>query len=134
MTPRMLLVPAAGHALAVPGGAAVRDRGRDRATERLSEVAGAIIAPLGVPFRQRGAILDEQLDVLARCWPPGPVSYHGKHYSFDEVWPAPGPFRPDGPPLWFGGQRMHPALLRRLVRWGSGFTPRGRVSYQGAGA
>jgi probable F420-dependent oxidoreductase len=85
-------------------------------------------AALGVPFHQRGALLDEQLDVLARCWRPGPVSYHGKHYSFDEVWLAPGPFRPDGPPLWFGGQRMHPALLRRLVRWGSGFNPLGAPS------
>lgn len=82
-------------------------------------------AALGVPFGQRGAILDEQLDVLARCWRPGPVSHHGQHYSFDQVWVEPRPLRPDGPPLWFGGQRMHPALLRRLVRWGSGFNPLG---------
>ena len=26
-------------------------------------------------------------------------------------------------PLWFGGERMHPRLLRRIVRWGSGFNP-----------
>jgi len=82
-------------------------------------------AALGVPFGQRGAMLDEQLDVLARCWQPGPVSYQGRHYSFDEVWVEPKPWRPDGPVLWFGGQRMHPALLRRLVRWGSGFNPLG---------
>ena len=56
------------------------------------------------------------------------MSYHGQHYSFDEVWVEPRPFRADGPPLWFGGQRMHPALLRRLVRWGSGFNPLGAPS------
>jgi alkanesulfonate monooxygenase SsuD/methylene tetrahydromethanopterin reductase-like flavin-dependent oxidoreductase (luciferase family) len=85
-------------------------------------------AALGVPFGQRGAILDEQLEVLDRCWAPGPVSYHGRHYSFDEVWVEPHPFRPRGPALWFGGQRMHPALLRRIVRWGCGFNPLGPPS------
>jgi probable F420-dependent oxidoreductase len=85
-------------------------------------------AALGVPFRQRGALLDEQLDVLARCWQPGPVSYQGQHYSFGDVWVEPRPFRPGGPVLWFGGQRMHAALLRRLVRWGSGFNPLGTPS------
>jgi probable F420-dependent oxidoreductase len=85
-------------------------------------------AALGVPFSERGAILDEQLEILGRCWGPGPVSYHGKYYSFGDVWVEPRPFRPDGPPLWFGGQRMHPALLRRIVRWGSGFNPLGAPS------
>jgi len=82
-------------------------------------------AALGVPFGQRGALLDEHLEVLGRCWGPGPVSYHGRHYSFDDVWVEPHPFRADGPVLWFGGQRMHPALLRRIVRWGRGFNPLG---------
>lgn len=85
-------------------------------------------AALGVPFRQRGALLDEQLEVLARCWQPGPASFHGRHYPFRDVWVEPQPFRPGGPPLWFGGQQMHPALLRRLVRWGSGFNPLGTPS------
>ena len=85
-------------------------------------------AALGVPFGARGAILDEQLEILSRCWGPGPVSYHGKHYAFGDVWVEPRPLRPGGPPLWFGGQRMHPALLRRIVRWGSGFNPLGAPS------
>jgi len=85
-------------------------------------------AALGVPFGQRGALLDEQLEVLARCWAPGPVSYQGRFYAFGEVWVEPRPFRPAGPPLWFGGETMHPKLLRRLVRWGSGFNPLGAPS------
>jgi probable F420-dependent oxidoreductase len=80
---------------------------------------------LGVPFHQRGAILDEQLEVLARCWAGGPVSFDGTHYSFDDVWVEPRPYRSDGPVLWFGGQRMQPPLLRRIVRWGKGFNPLG---------
>ena len=30
--------------------------------------------------------------------------------------------------MWFGGQSMHPALLRRLVRYGDGFHPFGAAS------
>ena len=64
---------------------------------------------LGVPFHERGAILDEQLEVLARCWAGGPVSFDGRHFSFDDVWVEPRPYRPDGPVLWFGGERLHPS-------------------------
>jgi len=85
-------------------------------------------AALGVPFGQRGAILDEQLEVLERAWAPGPFSYAGRFFRFDDVWMEPRAFRPDGPVLWFGGQRMHPPLLRRLVRYGQGFNPLGRPS------
>ena len=81
-----------------------------------------------MPFGQRGAMLDEQLEILSRCWAPGPVSYHGRYYSFDDVWVEPRPYRAEGVPLWFGGERMHPGLLRRLVRWGSGFNPLGAPS------
>ena len=87
-------------------------------------------AALGVPFHQRGAILDEQLEILELCWGDGPISYRGKHFSFDEVWVQPRPYRPEGPVLWFGGQQMHGALLRRLVRWGKGFNPLGRPTHE----
>jgi len=33
-----------------------------------------------------------------------------------------------GPALWFGGQRLHDRLLRRLVSYGSGFNPLGAPS------
>ncbi len=85
-------------------------------------------AALGVPFGQRGALLDEQLEILSRCWAPGPVSYRGRFWSFDDVWVEPRPYRAEGVPLWFGGERMHPRLLRRIVRWGSGFNPLGAPS------
>jgi probable F420-dependent oxidoreductase len=85
-------------------------------------------AALGVPFARRGAMLDEQLEILAGCWAPGPVSYRGCFYAFEDVWVEPRPYRAEGPPLWFGGQRMHPRLLRRIVRWGSGFNPLGAPS------
>ncbi|MGY1813352.1 LLM class flavin-dependent oxidoreductase [Blastococcus sp. SYSU D00820] len=85
-------------------------------------------AALGVPFAKRGRVLDEQLEVLAKCWGPGPISHSGEFFSFDDVWVEPRAWRPDGPRFWFGGQHMHPPLLRRLVRYGHGFSPLGTPS------
>ncbi|MEU4164719.1 TIGR03619 family F420-dependent LLM class oxidoreductase [Actinoplanes sp. NPDC026670] len=83
---------------------------------------------LAVPFAQRGRILDEQLEVLEAAWRPGPVSHHGARFHFDDVWVEPQPWRPGGPTLWFGGQGMHPPLLRRLVRYGAGLNPFGPLT------
>jgi probable F420-dependent oxidoreductase len=80
---------------------------------------------LGVPFRQRGAILDEQLAAMAAAWSRSPASFHGDHFSFEDVYLEPKPHRPGGPAMWFGGQRLHEPLLRRLVAYGSGFHPFG---------
>ena len=83
---------------------------------------------LGVPFAQRGRILDEQLEIMDLLWRSSPVSYRGAHYSFEEVYFEPKAYRPGGPRLWFGGQRLHARLLDRLVRYGHGFHPLGRPS------
>lgn len=69
-------------------------------------------AALGAPCAERGCILDEQLDVLRAAWSPGPVGHHGRSFDFDDVWVEPGPWRPGGPALWFGGTGVHPPLLR----------------------
>jgi probable F420-dependent oxidoreductase len=81
---------------------------------------------LGVPFGQRGGILDEQLAIWSRAWAGSPVAFEGRHYRFGEVWLEPQPARPGGPALWFGGSSVHPRLVRRLVRYGSGFNPLGQ--------
>jgi probable F420-dependent oxidoreductase len=83
-------------------------------------------AAMGVDFHQRGAILDEQLDVWHRVWTTSPVAHHGRHYNFDDVWLVPKAHRPGGPTLWFGGSTVHPAVTRRLAKYGSGFNPLGR--------
>src|SRR5499425_1432061 len=41
---------------------------------------------LGVPFGQRGDILDEQLQIWAKAWRGSPVSHDGNHYSFRNIW------------------------------------------------
>jgi probable F420-dependent oxidoreductase len=80
---------------------------------------------LGVPFDQRGDLLNEQLEAWLPLWRDSPASFEGRHYRFSDVFLEPKPFRPEGPPLWFGGARVHDRLLRRIVAYGNGFNPLG---------
>lgn len=81
---------------------------------------------LGVDFSQRGSILDEHLEIWRAAWNGSPISFHGRHFDFDDVYVEPSPHAPAGPSLWFGGQGVHPAIVRRLVEYGSGYHPLGR--------
>ena len=85
-------------------------------------------AALGVPFAERGKVLDEQLEVLAKAWGPYPLRHEGRYFSFGDVWLEPGAFRPEGPTMWFGGQGMHPPLVRRLAKYGHGLNPFGSLT------
>ena len=49
-------------------------------------------AALGVPFKERGKVLDEQLEVLAKAYGPFPISHEGPRFPFDDVWLEPGAF------------------------------------------
>ena len=80
-------------------------------------------AAQGVPFHQRGKILDEQLEVWHRAWRDEIVTFHGEHYDFADMRFEPKPWRPSGPTLWIGGFTLHPAALRRIVRYGAGYFP-----------
>ena len=59
------------------------------------------------------------------------MSHDGKHYSFGTMWVEPPPARAGGPVLWFGGSSLHPRLIARLVRYGSGFNPLGPADDEG---
>ena len=85
---------------------------------------------LGVPFAERGEILDEQLEAMAALWEHTPASHPGPRFPFHDVYCVPKPWRrdPARPQMWFGGQSMHSRLLRRLVRYGDGFHPFGAPS------
>jgi len=83
---------------------------------------------MDVPFETRGERLDEHLEAWEVLWRPGPATFRGRHYRFEDVVLEPKPFRPSGPILWFGGARVHDRLLRRIVRYGQGFNPLGRPS------
>lgn len=82
---------------------------------------------IGVPFNRRGKILDEQLAIFAEVWRHSPASFHGEFFNFDDVFLEPKPYRPQGPAMWFGGQSLTPAVLNRLLKYGSGYHPVGRA-------
>jgi alkanesulfonate monooxygenase SsuD/methylene tetrahydromethanopterin reductase-like flavin-dependent oxidoreductase (luciferase family) len=81
---------------------------------------------LGVPFRTRGARLDEHLAAWALLWRETPATFAGRYYGFEDVYFEPKAYRLEGPRLWFGGSSLHEPLLRRLVTYGSGFHPLGQ--------
>jgi probable F420-dependent oxidoreductase len=83
---------------------------------------------LGVPFGKRGDLLDEHLAAWQVLWRDTPASFEGVHYRFRDVYAEPKPCRSDGVRMWFGGESLHPRLLRRLVRYGHGFNPLGRAT------
>ncbi len=82
---------------------------------------------LGVDFTRRGRILDEQLEIWSQVWSESPVTHHGEFFHFDDVYLEPKPWRPGGPAMWFGGDQVHGKVVERLLRFGSGFHPVGRV-------
>lgn len=59
--------------------------------------------------------LDEALDVMTRLWSGNIVSYHGKHYTLDDVTFLPKPIQKPRIPIWIGGESMR--ALRRACRY-----------------
>ena len=64
-----------------------------------------------LPFEQRGARLDETIEILRRAWAGGYFSYQGEHFNFAELQISPHPVNV---PLVCGGN-SGPAL-RRVAR------------------
>jgi probable F420-dependent oxidoreductase len=83
---------------------------------------------LGVPFERRGAMANEYLDVIRRCWTEDVVSHDGTFVRFRDVQTTPRPLRTPRPPIWVGG--ASDAALRRAVRFADAWHPiRIRVSW-----
>lgn len=78
-------------------------------------------AALGVPFKQRGAMTDEHLQILDLLWTQEHASFHGKHYAFDDVAFYPKPMQQPRIPLWVGGEGT--AAQRRAGRYGDAWFP-----------
>lgn len=72
---------------------------------------------LGMPFAERGKVLDEQVEVVQRLLREPLVTFEGDYHSIDRAGILPLPARPV--PIWFGGW-ADPAL-RRAARLGDGF-------------
>lgn len=76
----------------------------------------------GIPFEERGRRLDEQLEIMQLAWRETPIHYEGEFYRFKDVYVMPKPVQPGGPKILIGGDRMSSRVIRRIVRYGSGYT------------
>jgi probable F420-dependent oxidoreductase len=74
---------------------------------------------LGVPFERRGARTREYIDIMRGLWHRETSSHDGEFARFSGVSSYPKPVRPEGIPVWFGGESN--AALRRVAEYGDGW-------------
>jgi probable F420-dependent oxidoreductase len=67
-------------------------------------------------FQDRGAVTDEQLQIIKAIWTEERPSFDGRFYTFPEISVTPKPEQRPHPPILVGGNSV-PAL-RRTVRFG----------------
>lgn len=76
---------------------------------------------LGVPFQERGAMSDEQLDILKQLWETDRPRFKGRYYEFNEVASYPKPFQRPRLPIWVGGEGIR--AQRRVASYGDAWFP-----------
>jgi len=75
----------------------------------------------GIPMGQRGARLDECLEVLEVLWTSNPAEYHGRHWSVPATQVRLRPVQRPRPPVFLAG--FTPAAWRRVARRADGWLP-----------
>jgi probable F420-dependent oxidoreductase len=74
---------------------------------------------VGVPFERRVGRFLEILEICQALWRRDGVSFHGKHFTLEDVTMDPKPHRAAGPPIWIGGSG--PIALREAARFDAWF-------------
>ena len=74
----------------------------------------------GVERATRGALFDETLEVVRKCWADADVHHEGTHFTLRNVRVEPKPVQ-RFPEVWLGGGS--PSELRRVARLGEGWLP-----------
>jgi probable F420-dependent oxidoreductase len=87
---------------------------------------------LGVPFGERGRIMDEHLAVLRHLFEGDGSGFEGRYVSFPPLAFEPRPVQQPLPILIGGGES--PAVLRRIARFGDGWIPGGMTPAEVAAA
>lgn len=76
---------------------------------------------LGVPFKERGAISDEQLQLVKELWEKEHSEFQGNIYRFTQVAFYPKPFQRPRIPVWVGGEGFR--ARRRAAYYGDAWFP-----------
>jgi len=79
---------------------------------------------MGADFANRGAIADEEIQVLQQLWHEPDVSFDGQFHKFSNARLYPKPTN-GGPPLWIGGNSR--AAIRRAAKFGDAWVPFGET-------
>jgi len=89
--------------------------------------------PVGEPDvgRQRAAVLDEGLDVLAALWSGQPIDHRGTHFALHGARIAPPPVQRPRIPVWVAGYWPGRAPFRRAARWDGVAPLRAGCQFQG---
>jgi probable F420-dependent oxidoreductase len=82
----------------------------------------------GLRFEDRGALLDETVEICQTLWGEQRASFNGATTSFDGIHQMPEPRQvvrgASAVPIWVSGT-INPRSMRRLARFGSGWIPWG---------
>jgi probable F420-dependent oxidoreductase, Rv2161c family len=73
----------------------------------------------GIPHKERGARVNEGIDVVRTLWRDSPASFKGRFTQFEGVSIDPKPVQKPAPPIWIGGRSD--AALARAGRQGDGW-------------
>jgi probable F420-dependent oxidoreductase len=76
---------------------------------------------LGSNFQDRGAVADEQLEIVTRLWREDKPSFAGRYYRFREIGFSPKPLQRPRLPIWVGGEGSR--AQRRAARYGDAWFP-----------
>jgi len=120
-----------GTTLAVPGRNPVRLAKELATIDRLSNgrlllvMVPGLSDPLeqqaiGMPMKERGAVIEEVLPLLRRLWSEDGVSHHGPRYAYEGLSLRPKP-KQDPLEMWLGGTA--PSALRRAGQLSDGWLP-----------
>lgn len=74
---------------------------------------------LNIPFKERGAITNESMQVMKVLWTEERARFHGKYWNFDDVIASPKPLQKPHVPMWVAG--MGKAAYRRAGALGDGW-------------
>lgn len=90
---------------------------------------------IDVPLEKRGAIMDEYLVLLKKCWTEEKINFEGKFFNVHNLELLPKPIQKPHPPIWIGGgSQPHTVLygieakgidkvLLRVAKFADGWIP-----------
>jgi probable F420-dependent oxidoreductase len=76
---------------------------------------------LRAAYEERGDATDEYIAIIKALWTSEEASFHGKYFTFEEMFVAPRPVQQPHPPIWVGGNSRRAA--RRAAELGDGWVP-----------